>query len=273
VAGAEVLERGVGLLHRHTPVSALVSSPGDVVLMYHAVGRPWREPHSLPRETFERQAAILARDHEVVPLGDLAEPDAGRPRVAMTFDDGYHDFHDIVVPVLREYDLPATVFVPPAFLGDENPDLARERFGVLEALPPDERALMTRDELREVAESDLVTVGNHTLTHPDLSGLAREELEREVEAGREELADLLGRSVNLFSYPYGGYDDETFGRLRSVVGRSHDLAVTSRWGHVAPEPDRLLLLDRVEAPVDGSLFETRLAPAYGRAIDVYRWLA
>lgn len=269
---AQRLEHLLAGLAGRVPLPHVVARRGDVVLMYHAVGREWKQPHSLPPATFEQQIETLASEHSVVSLRELAtDPDAEAPRVAVTFDDGYRDFHDVVVPVLQNHDIPATVFVSPEFVGDENPELARDRFDVLADLPDGERAFMTRAELREVASTELVSVGNHSLSHPDLAGLGPAALEREIEAGRERLEELLGQSVDLFSYPYGSYDAETFERIRPVVDRSHRLAVTSRRGHVTTGTDRLLL-DRVEAPAERRLFEFRTSPLYGHLVELYRRL-
>jgi len=66
-------------------------------------------------ETFRWQMRLLAECFNVMPLHEAVETMAsGRmpPRaVAITFDDGYSSFHDLALPVLMEYELPATVFV------------------------------------------------------------------------------------------------------------------------------------------------------------------
>ena len=65
--------------------------------------------------TFRWQMELLAECFNVLPLHDAVEA-MGRgdlpPRAAcITFDDGYRSTHDLALPVLREYRLPATVFV------------------------------------------------------------------------------------------------------------------------------------------------------------------
>jgi peptidoglycan/xylan/chitin deacetylase (PgdA/CDA1 family) len=66
-------------------------------------------------ETFRWQMRLLAECFNVMPLHEAVETMAsGRmpPRaVAITFDDGYRSFHDLALPVLSEFNLPATVFV------------------------------------------------------------------------------------------------------------------------------------------------------------------
>lgn len=68
--------------------------------------------------TFERQLRYLANEFRVVPLSQmLAELRGGSmpPRtVALTFDDGYRDLFEHAFPLLRQYDMPATIFVNPA---------------------------------------------------------------------------------------------------------------------------------------------------------------
>jgi peptidoglycan/xylan/chitin deacetylase (PgdA/CDA1 family) len=74
--------------------------------------------------TFRWQMQLLAECFNVLPLEQaLAALDSGRvpPRaVCITFDDGYRSIHDLALPVLREFGLPATVFVTTAYTGSGN---------------------------------------------------------------------------------------------------------------------------------------------------------
>ena len=71
-------------------------------------------------ETFRWQMQLLARRFNVLALPEaLARLTAGSlpPRaVCITFDDGYRSVHDLALPVLDEFGLPATVFVSTGYL-------------------------------------------------------------------------------------------------------------------------------------------------------------
>lgn len=75
-------------------------------------------------DTFRWQMQVLAKCFNVMPLGEaMAALAGGRmpPRaVCITFDDGYRSTHDIALPILRELDLPATVFISTAFIDAGN---------------------------------------------------------------------------------------------------------------------------------------------------------
>ena len=73
-------------------------------------------------ETFRRQMELVRENYEALPLDEAVamlrgERSAKRPALAITFDDGYRDFHGLAWPILRELGLPATVFVPTAYIG------------------------------------------------------------------------------------------------------------------------------------------------------------
>lgn len=74
--------------------------------------------------TFRWQMALLARCFNVMSLPDaLVALDAGNlpPRsLCITFDDGYRSVHDLALPVLQEFKLPATVFVASGYIGEGN---------------------------------------------------------------------------------------------------------------------------------------------------------
>ena len=74
--------------------------------------------------TFRWQMALLAKCFNVLPLRqaiDLIGSGRMPPRaVCITFDDGYRSVHDLALPILKEFNLPATVFVTSGFIGGGN---------------------------------------------------------------------------------------------------------------------------------------------------------
>jgi peptidoglycan/xylan/chitin deacetylase (PgdA/CDA1 family) len=99
---------------------------GVCVLSYHRV---LQAPDPLlgsepDLATFRWHMELLARCFNVLPLADaVAAVAAGTvpPRaVCITFDDGYRSVHELALPVLREFGLPATVFVTTGYLGERS---------------------------------------------------------------------------------------------------------------------------------------------------------
>jgi peptidoglycan/xylan/chitin deacetylase (PgdA/CDA1 family) len=92
-----------------------------VILRYHSVGDPevvstYADPAlSLPPGRFREQLRVLKERFEIVPLERLVDrADCGRtgpPIAALTFDDGYRDNHDVVVPILESETATATFYV------------------------------------------------------------------------------------------------------------------------------------------------------------------
>jgi peptidoglycan/xylan/chitin deacetylase (PgdA/CDA1 family) len=114
-------------------IAALSRQPGLVVVSYHRVlARPDPMLESEPDLTaFRWQMALLAECFNVMPLYDaLRALDEGRlpPRtVCITFDDGYRSVYDLALPVLREFGLPATVFVTSGFVGKDAGNMWNDR--------------------------------------------------------------------------------------------------------------------------------------------------
>lgn len=74
--------------------------------------------------TFRWQMRLLADCFNVLPLRDamnaLREQRLPPRAVCITFDDGYRSVHDLALPVLQEFRLPATVFVTSGYIGERN---------------------------------------------------------------------------------------------------------------------------------------------------------
>ena len=79
-------------------------------------------------------------------------------------------------------------------------------------LAPGPRA-MSSEELGRLISHPLISVGSHTRSHADLASSDPDVVESEVRGSKTDLEEMLGRSVETFSYPHG----ETSRRARTAV--------------------------------------------------------
>jgi peptidoglycan/xylan/chitin deacetylase (PgdA/CDA1 family) len=164
--------------------------PGDVtILCYHRVGAGRREI-DVPAPRFEEHLASLAAEGNVRPIdAALAAPGGG---VVLTFDDGFRDFHDVVLPALIRHRLPAVLYLATGFVDAGDP-----RSGV----EPSEA--LTWSMLAEAASTGLVTIGSHTHGHVDLSRAGDAQSDEEMRRSAELVEDHLGAPCSHFAFPWG----------------------------------------------------------------------
>lgn len=234
----DALWRGLMKLARRSP------PPRFVVLYYHGV--PERA-----RAHFARQMRALSRT-TVVRAGHAGPLPDGASCVAITFDDAFRSVRMNAVPELLSRGLPATIFAPVDFLGQEPGWDTR---------PGINDHVMTCDELRALPE--LIEIGSHSLSHPHLTRLDMVRLREEITTSRHKLTDLLGSQVSLLAFPYGEYDDR-------VVGTCHQAGYERVFGidprHADPA-GRDFVRGRVAVdPHDGPLV------FHLKARGAYRWM-
>ncbi len=122
-----------GLLWLISAVRRKVYPNSDlVILMYHRVlddpysPKEYTQPGiALSSRTFDAQMAFLSRRYKVLPLSrvvDLIRSGQPLPKkcAAITFDDGWRDNFTNAYPVLKKYDLSATIFLTTDFIGTNN---------------------------------------------------------------------------------------------------------------------------------------------------------
>ncbi|MEL6926085.1 MAG: polysaccharide deacetylase family protein, partial [Bacteroidota bacterium] len=99
---------------------------------------------------------------------------------------------------------------------------------------------MNWDEIREMAQDDLVTIGAHTVNHFPLTRLEKRGLDLEVIISKEILEDKIKRSVSHFAYPFGKPPEASIREFEAVRRAGFKTAVTTRIGNIFEQHAGLL---------------------------------
>jgi peptidoglycan/xylan/chitin deacetylase (PgdA/CDA1 family) len=97
------------------------------IVTYHGVVRRPLEIYDwcfLDEESFRQQLAYLKKHFDVVSLAAAVDAlragKLNRPTAVITLDDGYQNNYSIAFPILREFALPATVFIATGFINTDD---------------------------------------------------------------------------------------------------------------------------------------------------------
>lgn len=174
------------------------------ILMYHAVDEKAAETKlSVRPESFRRQMRFLHdRGYNVITLKELTDAMKNKvpfpPKsVAITFDDGYENNYSNAFPVVKEYNIPITIFVAVSNIEKEG--------------------YLSWEQVKEMVESGLVSIGSHTFNHAYLPSVSdRGRLRLEIFKSKHLLQILTGQKDIFFSYPVGGFNEN----IRTMVAEA-----------------------------------------------------
>jgi peptidoglycan/xylan/chitin deacetylase (PgdA/CDA1 family) len=213
------------------------------VVLYHRVSDEVRDNLTVGVEQFERQMALLRRDcdllsiEQVLALADSKQPlpKSRRPKVAVTFDDGYLDNYALAVPSLLRHAVPAAFFVSTGLMGTEGRfphDVRRQNPQI---------PLMNWDHLREMVAWGF-TIGSHSVNHIDCAGESEALVREELVASRRHLQQELGLKEVIFAYPYGGRQHMSPQRLQLVKEAGYSGCLSAYGGSNVGGVDRFNVL-------------------------------
>lgn len=182
------------------------------VLMYHNISDDIPPSYrSIKVNDFREQMRYLKKKCEVIDIRKLIEiyrspqtmSKSRKPRVVITIDDGHYDNYTNAFPILKEFGLPATLFIV-------------SNWSMNEAEGP-KRAFLNLREMKEMTNHG-ITFCSHTQSHRNLSKLGYEEQRKEILSGMKRLYDLFpGKEVlEAFAYPFGEYNHFTLEILENL---------------------------------------------------------
>ena len=308
---SDAVTRGLYAAGTFAASRQLLRSTSAVVLRYHSVCEHPDSPLSyidpglaVPLDGFDRQMRFLREHYAAVSLDEIVEAVIdGRPlprlAVAVTFDDGYRDNHQLAFPVLAKHGIAGAFYItagcvnkgepmwtsrlryyfmatrqssltlagPPSKRLDVSSPAARhasfaftiaaiksagkvrggEIFRSVETalgvtdLAPLHDCMMTWDEVAEMGRGGM-TIGAHTLTHPNLPGLPAEEALAEIAGSKSLIEEKVKMPVLHFAYPNGRGVSHFNEPVREMVKKAGFLSsVTSINGPVYPNDDPFTL--------------------------------
>lgn len=223
---------------------AAAARGGVPILLYHRFAAVATDSMVVSADVFEEQLAWLhAHHYRVIPLRELVDslrdPAAAVPAhaVVIVADDGRESVYGIMLPLLRRYRFPVTLFVYPSAISNAS-------------------YALTWDQLAAMQRTGLVDVQSHTWWYPNF---LRERARLRPEAyrtfamtqflrSRELIRQHLGGNVDMLAWPFGIHDPElrrwaaaagyvaAFTLVRAPVTRADDLLALPRY--LVTERDR-----------------------------------
>jgi len=200
----------------------LLKQYGVIVLTYHRIRDDGEDPDiSVSSKEFEKQITYLKKYFNIISLNTLVDniekqTNIVRDNIAITFDDGYKDNFLNAYPILKKYQMPATIF------------LVSKSVGKKEMLGTNELNLMKNNE---------IGFGSHTVTHKVLLKIVTGTATEEITYSKKELERLLNQKIQFFAYPKGKRNHFNE-QIKALVKESgYKAAFTTENGEISNKSD------------------------------------
>jgi peptidoglycan/xylan/chitin deacetylase (PgdA/CDA1 family) len=221
------------------PKGVAPSSLGDgrvSILVYHRFGNRVADSMTIRTTTFRLQLEYLKKhDYTVIPLrawlawrAHIGPPPPQRS-VIITADDGHRSVLTDMLPLVREFGVPVTLFIYPSAISNA-------------------AYAMTWDDLRVLKATGLFDIQSHSYWHPNFAaekrrlapGDYREFVRKQLTRPRAVLQQRLAVTPDVIAWPFGVYDDELL-QMGASAGYTAGLTLKHR---VATASDPLMALPR-----------------------------
>jgi len=176
--------------------------------------------------------------YRVIHLDRLYEIKTGRSRpqgreIVITFDDGNETYLQYALPILERYQIPSANFL------------------IWNNLEQGEHGSMSLEDAKRLSAHPLVTLGSHTLSHPNLLEVSEASAKKEIFESKENLEGAFHQEVGYLSYPGGHCNQEIIGLAKEAGYR---LAFTTSRKRLGGLPETTYSLTRMKVTPQQNLF-------------------
>lgn len=166
------------------------------ILMYHQVlpqSIAYKNDLIVTVENLEEQLIYIKNNFKTVFFKDLEASKSVENKIIVTFDDGYYNNLQYLIPLLEKYQLKATIFIPTEFIQNN--------------LNGDEKVYMNFDEIKSL-NPDLAEIALHSHSHKNFSQMTLSEAEADLIKNIEILEQNEINFTKVLAYPYGKFPKE-----------------------------------------------------------------
>lgn len=166
------------------------------ILMYHQVlpqSIAYKNDLIVTVENLEEQLIYIKNNFKTVFFKDLQSSESIENKIILTFDDGYYNNLQYLVPLLKKHQLKATIFIPTDFIQNN--------------MNENERIYMNFDEIKSL-DSNWVEIALHSHSHKNFSQLTLSEAETDLLKNIEILKQNEINFTKVLAYPYGRFPKE-----------------------------------------------------------------
>lgn len=172
------------------------------ILCYHNLNPTKPGSMNMTPAEFESQIKWLKDNgFTITPLNNIVEYLQGKRTslpnkpIAITADDGWESVYQYMLPIVKKYNIPVTLFIYP------------------ETISAGKHAL-TWNQLKALQQTGLFDIQGHTYSHPNFkiekrtlsSDAYQKFVQTELQKSKKILEDNLGKKITLLAWPFGIYD-------------------------------------------------------------------
>lgn len=212
------------------------------ILVYHRFGPTAADSMTVRSAALAAQLEFIrANGYAVLPLRQLVQrARGGAPlpdrALAITVDDGHRSVYTELLPLLRRYRVPVTLFIYPSAISNAS-------------------YALTWEQLEELRRSGLVDIQSHTYWHPNFKqekrrlapAAYRDFVHMQLAKSRAVLRQRLRVDADLLAWPFGIFDDELL-EAAAAAGYVAGFTLERRPARAADRPlalPRYLMTDAV----------------------------
>jgi len=212
-----------------------------MILMYHNIDEKIGA-NTVSIDNFIEQVRYIKNSDkfEVLNLDDyinnLIDPKVHNP-ISFSFDDAYVSLTKYVLPIIQEFNIPISVFIPTAWTGKHN------AWDLDKGYP--EIKILNWNELKELSKEKLITIGSHGVNHISHGNLSEEDELNELISSKKQIFENLGIKVKYYSFPFGQKKDISKFSKKNLIKSGYAAALSTNWSRKNTNKD-IFVLNRIE---------------------------